>query len=83
MYGAFKTGLAKTMTNELSNTDFLVCTLASDWAQVPSFNVGCDFCGARIWVHQDAPIEPTRLCPACAAIRDDAKRNMIELVIGR
>jgi hypothetical protein len=61
------------MTNTLSS-DFLECALVSRSPKppIPSFNVGCDLCGARIWVPQQAPLEPIRLCPACAKAEIDA-----------
>lgn len=72
--------------NALSNTDIVACSLVSDWPKppIPSFNVGCDVCGARVWISQQAPIEPIRLCPACATAQNVAKcHDVVELATHR
>ena len=47
--------------------EVLIC-LRVDEAVVPptpSFNCQCELCGARIWVAQDSPLEPARMCGSC------------------
>jgi len=64
------------------SNDVVVCTLVAESPKpsVPSFNVGCDACGARVWVSHEAPLEPTRLCPACAKALMGSNDNIVEMV---
>jgi hypothetical protein len=68
------------MTNAPSCSDFIECALVSrsPKSRIPSFNIGCDFCGARIWVPKQAPLEPVRLCAICAATQADTGTSIAE-----
>ena len=60
----------------MSNVDFreaLACPRIDEVPipPTPSFNCGCQQCGARVWVAYTSPIEPMRMCVACSAAHGD------------
>ena len=53
---------------QLKAIDVLPCARVDELPvpNAPSFIVQCVQCGARIWVAQSSPIEPTRMCVLCS-----------------